>query len=376
MGRKIIIGMAAVVGMVGVALAGERLPPFGGKVEGKRLERVEASKHFADGLAQNLIPTSLGMNREMFGAMGRYLRGGQNPDVPIPVERPSFSDDLAEAFTMTWLGHSSVLLEIGGVRVLTDPVFSKRASPFQWMGPARFHETPVSLDELPKLDAVLISHDHYDHLDMGTIAALIDRDIPFLVPLGVGAHLEAWGVPDENIIEMEWWDAFELGEARVVCTPARHFSGRGMTDRNRTLWASWAVIGPEHRVWFSGDTGPFPQAEEIGERLGPFDLSMIEIGAYDRAWGQIHLGPDEALAMHKQVRGKRMFPVHWGTFNLAAHRWDQPIVRLIEQSELVGVDLLVPVAGQTVDAGEAFIAEMWLGRSAIWAESGRDTLDE
>ena len=270
---------------------------------------------------------------------------------------------------MTWLGHSSVLLEIGGVRVLTDPVFSKRASPFQWMGPARFHETPVPLDELPKLDAVVISHDHYDHLDMGTIAALIDRDIPFLVPLGVGAHLEAWGVPDENIVEMEWWDAFELGETRVVCTPARHFSGRGMTDRNRTLWASWAVIGPEHRVWFSGDTGPFPQAEEIGERLGPFDLSMIEIGAYDRAWGQIHLGPDEALTMHKQVRGKRMFPVHWGTFNLAAHRWDQPIVRLIEQSELVGVDLLVPVAGQTVDAGEAFIADMWLGRSAIWAET-------
>ena len=218
MGRKIIIATAAVLGLVGVALAGERLPPFGGKIEGKRLERVEASEHFADGLAQNLIPTSLGMNREMFGAMGRYLRGGQNPDVPIPVERPSFSDDLAEAFTMTWLGHSSVLLEIGGVRVLTDPVFSKRASPFQWMGPARFHETPVSLDELPKLDAVVISHDHYDHLDMGTIAALIDRDI-LSGSLGVGAHLEAWGVPDEHIIEMEWWDAFELGEARAVARP-------------------------------------------------------------------------------------------------------------------------------------------------------------
>lgn len=376
MGRKVITVAVGVVGLVGVALAGERLPPFGGKIVGERLDRVEASEQFKDGKAQNLIPTSLGVNMEMFGAMGRYVRGGQNPDIDIPVQTPRFSEDLSDAFTMTWLGHSSVLLEIGGVRIVTDPVFSKRASPFQWMGPARFHEPPITLEELPSIDAVVISHDHYDHLDMGTIAGLIDRDIPFVVPLGVGAHLEAWGVPDRNIIELEWWEEFAVGETRVVCTPARHFSGRGMTDRNRTLWASWAVIGPDTRVWFSGDTGPFPQAEEIGQRLGPFDLSMIEIGAYDPAWGSVHLGPDEALKMHKQVQGELMFPVHWGTFNLAPHRWDQPVIRLMEQADQEGVSLLVPEVGQTVEVGESYIADTWRGRAAIWAKSGRDTLDE
>ncbi len=376
MGRRLMMAAMGGVALVGVALAGERLPPFGARSAGARLDRIDASDHFVDRKAQNLIPTPLGMTGEMFGAMGRYMRGGQNPDIPLPVETPTFSSSLSDAFNMTWLGHSSVLLEIGGHRILTDPVFSKRASPFQWMGPARFHPAPVTVSGLPAIDAVLISHDHYDHLDMGTVSDLLALDVPFIVPLGVGAHLEAWGVPAARIVELEWWQETRIGETRIVCTPARHFSGRGMTDRNRTLWASWAVIAPEHRVWFSGDTGPFPQAAEIGERLGPFDLSMVEIGAYDPAWGTVHLGPDEALKMHDQVKSRVLFPVHWGTFNLAPHRWDQPLVRLMEEGEQREAALLIPVVGETRPAGEPYIADFWLGRSALWAQSGRDTLDE
>ncbi len=376
MKRRWFVILGAVALLTVVVLVGEKLPPFGARSQGERLERIESSPLFKKGKAQNLIETPMGMSKNVFGAVRRYMRGGQEPTVALPVNAPTFSTELDQAFTMTWMGHSSVLIEIEGVRVLTDPVFSKRASPFQWAGPARFHPTPVTVAELPPLDAVLISHDHYDHLDMETIAALQERGVPFVVPLGVGAHLEAWGVPLRQIRELEWWEETAVGNVRLVCTPARHFSGRGATDRNRSLWASWAIVGSTQRVWFSGDTGPFPQAAEIGERLGPFDLSMIEVGAYDPAWGTVHLGPDEALKMHKQVGGRLMFPVHWGTFNLAPHRWDQPLVRLVEQSPLLGVDLLVPVVGETVAIGEPMLSSFWQGRVDEWAVSGRSTLDE
>jgi L-ascorbate metabolism protein UlaG (beta-lactamase superfamily) len=364
----------AVFGLGSVALGVERLTPFGARSEGERKARIEASPLFEKGKAQNLIETSLGMNRHFFGVMGRYFRGGQEPDVALPVLQPVFAETPSTALTATWLGHSSIVLELDGVRLLTDPVLSERASPFSKMGPARFHPAPVPAAGLPDVDAVLISHDHYDHLDMETMAALAVRPIQFIVPLGVGAHLEAWGVPPEKIVELEWWQETEVKGVRVVCTPARHFSGRGLTDRNRTLWASWAVVGAEQRAWFSGDTGPFPQASDIGDKLGPFDLTMIEIGAYDIAWGSVHLGPDEAHAMHRALRGSVMFPIHWGTFNLAAHRWDQPIVRMIE---LAGdsTALMVPVAGETQDAHQPSVHGFWRERAQLWSAEGRTTLE-
>ena len=205
MRRKLAIAGGVVLLLCGVVFVGEKLPSFGARSAGKRLERIEASPLFKRGKAQNLIETSLGINTKMFGAMRRYMRGGQEPKVQLPVNKPTFARDLSTAFTMTWMGHSSVLVEVEGVRILTDPVFSKRASPVQWAGPARFHPPPLTVSELPELDAVIISHDHYDHLDMGTVAQLRELGVPFVVPLGVGAHLEKWGVPADQVKELEWW---------------------------------------------------------------------------------------------------------------------------------------------------------------------------
>jgi L-ascorbate metabolism protein UlaG (beta-lactamase superfamily) len=251
-------------------------------------------------------------------------------------------------------------------------VFCERASPFQWMGPKRFHPTPLALDQLPPIDAIVISHDHYDHLDYESVRWLAaNRDIPFYVPLGIGAHLEHWGMPAERIHELEWWDEAEVKGVRLVSTPARHFSGRGPFDRNATLWTSWAFVGPTQRAWFSGDTGPFEAAAEIGEKLGPFDLTMVESGAWNPAWGNIHLGPDAALAMHHQVRGRAMMPVHWGTFKLAPHAWDQPFVRLRDLAAADGTPLLVPVPGQTMRADAPGVADFWGGVAASWDALGR-----
>ena len=368
------VSLVGLLGLTSLALGAERLRPFGARSSGERKSRIDRSPLFKNGKAQNLIDTSLGFNREFFGVFRRYLRGGQEPDIELPVVTPEWSDEPSQDLTVTWLGHSSVVLEMDGVRIVTDPMLSKRASPFQAMGPARFHRAPVTAESLPSMDAVIISHDHYDHLDMRTVSVLASRAVRFIVPLGVGAHLEAWGVRRERITELEWWDETAVGGLRVVCTPSRHFSGRGLTDRYRTLWASWAIIGERQRAWFSGDTGPFPQVAEVGARLGPFDLTMIEVGAYDPAWGSVHMGPDAALEMNRMLGGKTLFPIHWGTFNLATHRWDQPVVRLMDQVT-ESVDLMLPIAGATQRADAPQIEEFWIGRAALWASLGRDTLD-
>ena len=185
---------------------------------------------------------------------------------------------------ITWLGHSTTLVEIDGVRILTDPQWSLRASPSTWVGPLRFHPPPLPLASLPKLDAVVISHDHYDHLDMNSVRTLALTGVVFHVGLGVGAHLRAWHIPDGQIVEHDWWSERSIGALRLVATPAQHMSGRrGVTGNDSTLWTSWALIGPTHRVYFSGDTGLSDAFTTIGEKLGPFDVSMLEIGQWHQA---------------------------------------------------------------------------------------------
>jgi L-ascorbate metabolism protein UlaG (beta-lactamase superfamily) len=268
---------------------------------------------------------------------------------------------VASGLRATWLGHSTVLVEIDGARVLTDPVWGLRASPSQLAGPKRFQPVPVALKALPPIDAVLISHDHYDHLCYPTLRALAKTDVPFVTSLGVGAHLQSWGVPAERITELDWWESHRLPgtEVEVTAAPSQHFSGRGLKDRNATLWSSLVVRGPKHRVFFSGDTGLTDQYALIRERLGPFDLVMLEVGAFHPAWGDIHLGPENALQALQLLGGGAFLPVHWGTFSLAMHAWDQPAETLLDQAPRQGVQLLMPRLGEAVEPVQVDSVTPW-----------------
>jgi L-ascorbate metabolism protein UlaG (beta-lactamase superfamily) len=261
---------------------------------------------------------------------------------------------------VTWLGHSTMMIEIDGVRILTDPVWGPRASPSALVGPKRFQAAPLSLREMPPVDVVVISHDHYDHLDYPTIRALARTSVPFVVSLGLGAHLEYWGVQPDRITELDWWESHTLPNTGVVLTaaPSQHFSGRGLKDRNATLWSSFAIRSPRHSVFFSGDTGLTTEYRAIREQLGPFDVVMLEIGAFHPAWGDIHLGPDNALKAHAMLGGVFM-PVHWGTFALAMHAWDQPAERLLELAPHTDAHLLMPLLGQPAEPAHAETVEPW-----------------
>ncbi len=333
-----------------------------------RLERIRRSPNFRDGVFHNALPTRVMHRGSSLAVTREWLtnRDRRRPSAPlpsVPLTRGFFTAPAQDDVRVCWLGHSSVLLELAGARLLTDPVWSERASPSQRVGPARFQPVPLALQQLPELTAVLISHDHYDHLDRGFIEFMVRSGsrVPFYVPLGVGAHLERWGVAPERIHELDWWEEATLvaGRLRLVSAPAQHFSGRGLFDRNRTLWTSWAVLGRTHRVYFGGDGGYHPGFADIARRLGPFDLTMLEIGAYHPSWGDIHLGPENALRAHRELEGRHLLPIHWGTFDLGIHAWDEPIMTLKEHAPVEGARLLLPRLGQQVRLSEVPDASAW-----------------
>ena len=293
-----------------------------------------------------------------------FICGGERrvPSGPLPSQSPldRWLKKPQSGLRVTWLGHSTMLIEIDGVCILTDPVWGPRASPSALLGPKRFQPVPVSLREMPPVDVVVISHDHYDHLDYPTIRALAKTRVPFVTSLGVGAHLEYWGVAAERIMELDWWESTTVPNTGVSLTaaPSQHFSGRGLKDRNTTLWSSFAIRSPHHAVFFSGDTGLTTEYQVIREKLGPFDVVMLEIGAFYPAWGDIHLGPDNALKAHAMLGGVFM-PVHWGTFSLAMHAWDQPAQRLLELAPQTDAQLLIPLLGQPVEPAHADSVKPW-----------------
>lgn len=338
--------LLALVATVGVGLAWRAI---GTGPDEARAARMQASPQWHDGVFANPQPLwndIAGSLTSMFDISPVAV-----PDGPIDVEKHTKErlQEPAPPLRVTWLGHSTTLLEIDGTKVLTDPIFGESPFPIEWLGPQRWYPSVIDLVDLRDVDVVTISHDHYDHLDEPTISQMLDWDVTFLVPLGVGAHLEYWGIDPARIVEMDWWQEHEIRNLRIVATPARHASGRQIFDQNRTLWMGLAFIGPTRRVMFSGDTGLFDEMSVIGERLGPFDLVMIEVGAYHAAWPDWHIGPEQAITGHKMLRGKVFMPIHWGLFNLAMHGWTEPIERVWVAANKADVAFLAPKPGAVVD---------------------------
>jgi L-ascorbate metabolism protein UlaG (beta-lactamase superfamily) len=252
------------------------------------------------------------------------------------------------------LGHSSLLVKLRGGWWITDPVFAERASPLPWLGPKRFHAPPIALDALPALRGVLLSHDHYDHLDRDAIRQLADKAEHFLAPLGVGDRLVAWGVDPARVRQFDWWEGTVIDGVQFIATPAQHFSGRGMFDGDSTLWASWTILDerpgePGLRLFFSGDSGYFDGFAEIGRRYGPFDVTLVETGAYDAHWPLVHMQPEQTVQAHVDLRGRWLVPIHNGTFDLAMHPWTEPFERVSALAAARGIALATPRMGERLD---------------------------
>jgi L-ascorbate metabolism protein UlaG (beta-lactamase superfamily) len=353
--------------------SGLRVQPaaFGAVPTGARLERIRRSPHFANGAFVNPEGTRLAPSRGVALEMAKgYLRKDERvrraPAGLIPVHSTTLADlarPPASGLRITWMGHSSVLAEIDGHRVLLDPVWGERCSPFAFAGPKRLHPAPLPLAALGPVDVVVISHDHYDHLDMPTIKALAGTDTVFAVPLGVGAHLEHWGVSEGRIRELDWNEATKVGGLTLTATPARHFCGRGLRNAQQTLWASWVVTGDEHRIYHSGDTGYFQGFKDIGAEHGPFDITMIQIGAYSEFWPDIHMTPEEGLQTHLDLQGGGtggvLLPIHWATFNLAMHSWAEPGERSLWAAHEAGVTLATPRPGEPFEPRNTPPADPW-----------------
>jgi L-ascorbate metabolism protein UlaG (beta-lactamase superfamily) len=341
---------------------------LGRKPDGARLERIKASPLWTGEQFRNVNPVLPGLRdpNATMPTLRDFLCGGERrvPRAPLPMMNPLavWARPPESGLRATWLGHSTVLIEIDGVRVLTDPVWGPRASPSRLVGPRRFQPVPVPLRAMPPVDLVIVSHDHYDHLDYSTIRQLVKRDVPFVTSLGVGAHLEGWGVSPERIAELDWWESHTLPGTAVTVSaaPSQHFSGRTLKSRNTTLWSSFIIRSQEHGVFFSGDTGLTMEYRTIRERLGPFDLVMLEVGAFNPAWGDIHLGPHNALHAFALLGGGGAFlPVHWGTFNLALHAWDQPAEELFKLAPKSGAKLAMPQLGEPVEPARAEDVVPW-----------------
>lgn len=292
----------------------------------------------------------------------RFILGKpKGPPAPIPVTpvTPTTLGEKSNGLKVHWLGHSNLIFDIDGTRIMTDPVFGN-AGPLPSIV-RRFQSSPLRREDIPELglDAIIISHDHYDHLEKQTIEFLVDHDIRLITPLGVGARLRGWGIPAERITELNWDDSIQIGSLKITAQTTRHFSGRLLKDRNRTLWAAFVLEGPQHKVFFAGDGGYGEHFKKIGKKHGPFDLTCLEIGSWNERWPNTHLFPEETVQAHLDLRGKYLLPMHWAVFDLAFHEWDEPIRRVTAAAAKENVDILTPQQGQPLIPGQTTFTEWW-----------------
>ncbi|KAB2807741.1 MBL fold metallo-hydrolase [Phaeocystidibacter luteus] len=336
-------------------------PQIGESPSGADLERIEASPNYGDGEFINLIPTALGSFGEMMGTLPDAI-WGENlaPDSVLPVKFGEAGNQTIDTLTyITWYGHSAFLIETSGYRILIDPMLGEYSAPVSF-GTQRYpYEEPIPIEELTDIDILILSHDHYDHLDYATVIQLKDEVAHFYTALGVGSHLKSWDIPEEKITELDWWESNKVGEVELIATPARHFSGRGILDRNKTQWASWVIRTADVNLYFSGDGGYGPHFEEIGNQYGPFDLAMLECGQYNEAWSQIHMMPEESVLAGLDVRADLIMPIHWGAFALSVHEWTDPILRFKAESGRRGLPMVHPYIGERFVLGIDFPREEW-----------------
>jgi len=340
-------------------------PATGGKISEEYKLVLKNSPNFDGERFKNPIATV--MTAPKWGTMKKFFKTetDQIPGHPIPsgkFDLKGFENDKNKSeIKFSWFGHSSVLLQIEGLNLLIDPVFSKRASMFSWLGPKQFdYISHMTVDDLPEIDAVLISHDHYDHLDYKVIRKLKNKVKRFYVPLGVRVHLEKWGVPAENIIDLDLWNSTAINDdLNLVLTPARHFTGRGLTNRFTTLWGGWAILGKHQKVFFSADSGYFNGFTEIGEKLGSFDLAFIECGQYNLDWQAIHMLPEQSAQAAEDVKARFVVPIHWGKFKLSFHPWIEPIERFLKASENKSFQTLTPKPNEVIFLSENNLINYW-----------------
>ena len=334
-------------------------PVFGGSQSPESLQRIKHSRNFVEDKFVNQLATSVSTrspNTKTSIMDWVFQQDDKNPTEPLPSRL--FDRDILTEGKFVWLGHSTLLMKTNTVVIMTDPVFN-RASPVPVVGSPFPVQNPISIADLPAVDAVIISHDHYDHLDYQAIKVLSKRVSHFFVPLGVKAHLERWGVASTNISELDWYESKIYRGVRLTLAPARHFSGRGLWDRDSTLWGSWIISSKTLNVYFSGDSGYSDAFKTIGQRYGPFDIAFLENGAYNLDWAQIHMMPEETVQASIDLNARVLFPIHWSKFDLALHPWDEPVIRLTKEARNRKVAVATPLIGETFDVNNYPETQWW-----------------
>ena len=348
-----LITLLIIIGVLFINLS----PQFGGLASKQQQELFSKSKHYKDGKFLNNGGVKIEMSlKDSFKAMWILFKSNSKaePNKNIAVQKVD-SISIANYNSKTrfiWFGHSTFLLQTKGKNLLIDPMFGDVPAPNPLLGNKRFsNELPIEIEKLPSIDAVLITHDHYDHLDYESIQKLKDKVKLFFTPLGIGIHLLKWGVEKERIIELDWWEEIKFDDLTIRCTPAQHFSGRGISDREKTLWCSWIIQSDDENLFFSGDSGYASHFKEIGEQYGPFDFAFMECGQYNNLWPLVHMLPEETAQAGLDIKAKKMMPIHWGAFKLASHSWTEPVERISKKAKELNVDLVIPKIGEIIEIG-------------------------
>jgi len=357
------VSLILIVGLLFVNLS----PQFGGSPTEEQTESYSKTGHYKEGVFVNELETNMDMDfSAMYETMLEFIKGGENlqpkEDLPVKkIEAQWIEQNKNQLTKLTWFGHSAFLLQLDGKKILIDPMLGESPAPHPMIGVKRYNkEIPIEIENLPFIDFVIISHDHYDHLDYESVMKLKGKVGKFYMPLGVGTHFKSWGFDENQILELDWWDETMEDNIKLVCTPSRHFSGRGLTDRSATLWSSWVILSEKKKIYFSGDGGFGPHFKEIGDKYGPFDVGLMECGQYNKNWAQIHMMPEQTVQATIDVGAQWLVPVHWGAFTLSLHDWTDPIERVSAEAKRKNVNISTPAIGETI------VLEHSLFPNSVW----------